>query len=118
MMSAKTHAFYRAYIDCLNRQDWARLGTYVDDEACHNGQHFGLAGYRAMLENDFAKIPDLHFNIALVVCEADRIAARLQFECSPKGNFLGLAVNGKQVRFGEHVIYQLRAGKIWQVCLI
>src|ERR1700761_3189154 len=60
---------YRAYIACLNAQDWSRLGQFVHDEASHNGERFGLAGYRAMLERDFAEIPDLHFDIQLLVCE-------------------------------------------------
>ena len=36
------HAFYRAYIDCLNRQDWDELGQYVSDDARHNGRPLGL----------------------------------------------------------------------------
>ena len=41
---------YRAYIDCLNLKDWARLGDFVDEAAVHNGRPLGLTGYRAMLE--------------------------------------------------------------------
>jgi predicted ester cyclase len=49
---------YRAYIACLNRQDWPNLHKFVADDARHNGRPFGLAGYRAMLERDFEAIPD------------------------------------------------------------
>ena len=35
---------YRAYIDCLNRQDWNELGQYVDDEVEHNGRPLRLSG--------------------------------------------------------------------------
>ncbi len=54
---------YCAYIDCLNRQDWAQLGSYVDDEVEHNGRPLRLFGYRDMLVKDFEDIPDLHFKI-------------------------------------------------------
>ena len=114
MNAAQLGQFYRGYLVCLNAQDWAQLGQYVHDEASHNGRRFGLAGYQAMLEKDFAQIPDLHFNIALAVYEPPNIAARLAFDCSPAGMFLGLAVNGKRVRFAEHVFYELRDEKIWQ----
>ena len=54
---------YRAYIDCLNRQDWDELGRYVDNGVVHNGRRLGLSGYRDMLVKDFEDIPDLHFKI-------------------------------------------------------
>jgi predicted ester cyclase len=106
---------YRDYIDCLNRQEWSMLGEFVHDEARHNGRKFGLAGYRAMLENDFREIPDLRFNIALLICDPPYIASRLQFDCTPVGRFLGLPVNGRKVSFAENVFYKFEAGKIIDV---
>lgn len=109
---------YREYIACLNRQDWAALGQFVDDDVTHNGRLLGLAGYRDMLERDFREIPDLHFNIQFVVCEPPRIAARLMFDCTPAGLFLGLPVNGRKVSFAENVFYAFSGGKIstvWSV---
>ena len=81
----------------------------------HNGQPFGLAGYRAMLERDFVEIPDLRFNIELLACEPPLVASRLRFDCRPKGLFLGLPVNGRRVVFAENVIYQFRRRRIEQV---
>ena len=109
---------YRAYIDCLNRQDWTALGEYVSDDVIHNDRPLGLAGYRAMLEQDFRDIPDLRFDIRLLVCEPPRVACRLRFACSPKGTFMGLAVDGRKVTFAENVFYEFHEGKIrpvWSV---
>ncbi|WP_175975701.1 ester cyclase [Burkholderia sp. BCC1047] len=106
---------YRAYIDCLNRQDWTALGEYVSDDVIHNDRPLGLAGYRAMLEQDFHDIPDLRFDIRLLVCEPPRVACRLRFACSPKGTFMGLAVDGRKVTFAENVFYEFHDGKIRQV---
>lgn len=108
-------SIYQGYIACLNRQDWGNLGQFVGDDACHNGRHLGLSGYRAMLEKDFSDIPDLQFHIALLICDPPHIASRLDFDCSPKGTFLGLAVDGKRVRFSENVFYQFRDGKVADV---
>ena len=58
---------YRGYINCLNRQDWAELEHFVHDKVRYNGQLIGLSGYREMLEQDFYKIPDLYFNVHLLV---------------------------------------------------
>jgi len=106
---------YRAYIACLNRQDWAALGQFVHDDVAHNARPLGLAGYRAMLERDFREIPDLRFDIELLISGPPSIAARLKFDCTPVGTFLGLAVNGRRVSFRENVCYEFCEGRIRQV---
>jgi predicted ester cyclase len=103
---------YLAYLDCLNRQAWDELGNFVADNAQHNGRPFGLSGYRAMLINDFRTIPNLSFNAQIIVSEPPLISARLTFQCSPQGTFLGLPVNGRAVSFCEHAIYQFEQSKI------
>jgi predicted ester cyclase len=108
-------SIYRAYIACLNARDWPSLPRFVHDEACHNGRPFGVAGYRAMLEQDVRDIPDLRFGIDLLVCEPPRVAARLAFDCAPVGTFLGLPVNGQRVTFTENVFYEFEDGRIRHV---
>lgn len=115
MQHTELASFYHGYIDCLNAQNWARLGRFVDPDVSYNGERIGLSGYRQMLETDFESIPDLRFNIALLVCDATHIASRLQFDCTPKASFMGLAVNGRRISFAENVFYEVRAGKIVQV---
>ena len=115
MTSASLPDLYRAYIDCLNRQDWDALGRYVDDDVEHNARPLKLAGYRAMLVRDFEDIPDLRFEIELLACTPPTVAARLSFNCSPKGKFLGLDVDGRTVAFAENVFYEYRLGKIASV---
>lgn len=109
---------YRAYISCLNRQDWTELGAFVGENVHYNGRRIGLSGYRELLEDDFVRIPDLSFEIELLVVEEPHVASRLRFECSPKGEFLGLAVNGKRITFTENVFYRFHSGQIeavWSV---
>lgn len=115
MTSANLSAIYRAYIACLNQQDWPNLGQFVADTVWRNGEHLGLSGYRRMLERDFSEIPDLRFNVELLIADPPYVASRLAFDCSPKGRFLGLDVNGRRVSFTENVFYEFRSGKIVQV---
>lgn len=117
-MPADLSAAYRLYVDCLNRRDWAALPAFVHERVSHNGRPLGLAGYRAMLERDCDDIPDLAFTIGLLVREGDTVAARLLFDCTPKGEFLGLAVDGRRVCFAENVFYRFEDGRIrtvWSV---
>ena len=106
---------YHAYIACLNAQDWQNLGDFVHEDVDHNDRAFGLAGYRAMLEGDFRAIPDLRFQIQLLAVSPPTLAARLHFDCRPRGNLFGLPVNGQCVRFDENVFYSYQSGKIRSV---
>lgn len=106
---------YRKYIACLNRQDWATLHYHVSDQVKYNGSTIGLDGYQNMLVEDFRAIPDLSFNIAMLVCDPPMIASRLAFNCTPVGELFDLKVNGKRVRFDENVFYEFQDGKIQNV---
>ncbi|MDX8451899.1 ester cyclase [Mesorhizobium sp. VK9D] len=106
---------YRGYLACLNDQDWDNLSRFVGEEVQYNGETIGLSGYRRMLEGDFEAIPDLRFNIELLISEPPRVAARLHFDCRPKGVLFGLPVNGKRVSFAENVFYEFRDGRISEV---
>ncbi len=106
---------YRDYIDCLNRQDWEALADFVGEDVRHNGRQIGVSGYRAMLEKDFREIPDLSFQIILLVEDPPVIASRLSFDCTPVGAFLGLPVDGRKVQFTENVFYTYREDRIRDV---
>ena len=115
MLKAELAEIYRDYIACLNAQDWPRLVRFVDADAHHNGRRLGLSGYREMLERDFDDIPDLQFRIEALVCDPPVVASRLIFDVTPKGEFLGLPVNGRRVTFTENVFYRFAEGKIVEV---
>ena len=107
---------YRDYIACLNRRDWPALAQFVAHDLLYNGKPLGLAGYRAMLEKDAEDVPDLKFDVEMVTCDPPNVAARLASDCTPTGEFRGLAVNGKQVKFTETVFYEIhdrRIATVW-----
>lgn len=93
MSAVDLEAIYHDYIRCLNQQDWHNLSRFVHDDVEHNGRALGVDGYRAMLEKDYVQIPDLRFDIELLVAQPPRIACRLRFNVTPKADFLGLPVN-------------------------
>ncbi|MFK0334062.1 ester cyclase [Rhizobium sp. NPDC090275] len=106
---------YRAYIGCLNSQDWENLGTYVGQDVRYNGQVVGLDGYRQAREAEFRAIPDLHFDVRILIADDTTVASRLNFNISPQGTFLGLPVNGRRISFSENVFYEFTDGKIANV---
>ena len=118
MTRADLSDIYRGYIACLNQQDWPNLGKFVGEFVRYNGKRIGLSGYREMLEGDFRAIPDLYFDIRLLISEPPRVASRLRFDCTPTGLLFGLAVNGKKIQFTENVFYEFvdgRIGNVWSI---
>lgn len=118
MTRADLPALYRDYIACLNAQDWPRLGQFVHDDVRYNGQRLGLSGYREMLVRDFEAVPDLYFDIELLISDAPYVASRLRFDCTPRGELFGLHVNGKKVSFSENVFYTFQDSRITEVASV
>ncbi|MBE7184839.1 MAG: ester cyclase [Methylobacterium mesophilicum] len=84
-------------------------------DVSHNGEAVGLSGYRAMLERDHREIPDLRFEVDLLVANGTHVASRLLFDCRPRGEFFGLPIDGRRVRFAENVFYRFENGLIAEV---
>jgi predicted ester cyclase len=118
MTQAGLSEIYRDYIACLNKQDWPNLGKFVHEDVHYNGKRIGLSGYREMLEGDFRAIPDLYFDIQLLIAEPPRVASRLHFDCTLKGMLFGLPVNGRKVTFAENVFYEFlddQIANVWSI---
>jgi predicted ester cyclase len=115
MTPAETETHYRRYIDALNNRLVADLGAFVHEALTYNGGPMTRFDYQNLIAGDIAAIPDLYFDIHLLVVDRDQVACRINFNCTPRGEFLGLRPNGKAISFCEHVFYRLRDGKIYEV---
>lgn len=113
--ATENEAMYRRYIDCLNDHLTSDLSDFVQEDLTYNGRPMTRLGYQNLIAADIAAIPDLHFDIQLLVVEGDRIACRILFECTPQHEFMGVQPNAKPISFAEHVFYQLCDGKIAEV---
>lgn len=115
MNAEEVRAFYRRYIDCLNRRQLNELDQFVNPTLTYNNDFISLYDYQEMLFQNFSDIPDLYFAVDWLIPAEDQVASRLIFDCTPAGEFMGIAISGKKVIFTEHVFYGLQDGKIGQV---
>jgi len=106
---------YEDYIACLNARELNRLDMFIGDEVLYNGSSIGLTGYRQMLAENYQDIPDLVFNVELLVADDPIVASRLKFDCTPAGEFHGIPVNGRRVVFYENVFYRFTNSLITEV---
>lgn len=114
-MGTQLDQIYRAYIGALNDRRLDDLDRFVHPRLTYNGQPWIREQYRARLADDVRAIPDLHYDIELLVVDRDHVGSRLRFDCTPQGEFLGVDAGGRRVSFTEHVFYRFRAERIEHV---
>jgi steroid delta-isomerase-like uncharacterized protein len=94
---------YRGIIDALSRGDAAALDKLVaPDIVDHNpipNQTPGIDGFKQWLAAARTSFPDLRGTVNDIVTEGDRLAARVTWEGTHGGQFLGLDATGTSVSF-------------------
>lgn len=115
MTQAETESLYRRYLSYLNERRTDELGEFVHDELTYNGMPMTRLDYQDLIAGNIAAIPDLYFNIHILIANRDQVACRLLFDCTPQSEFLGLQPTGKSISFSEHVFYRFRDRKIYEV---
>ena len=106
---------YRDYIAALNDRRLDELDRFVHDRLGYNGAQWTREDYRARLADDVRNVPDLHYDVQLLVVADDHVACRIWFDCTPQREFLGVPADGRRVGFAEHVFYRFRDGRIAEV---
>ncbi|WP_433303810.1 ester cyclase [Actinoplanes sp. CA-030573] len=114
-MSGQLEEIYRDYLAALNDRRFGDLDRFVHDRLTYNGQEWTRDRYRELLRADVQAVPDLHYEIQLLVVQPDQVACRLWFDCTPRQEFLGIDAGGRRVSFAEHVFYRFRANRIAHV---
>ena len=114
-MGDRLEATYRAYIDALNERRFADLDEFVHDRLTYNGEEWPFDRYKALLAEDAWRIPDLHYDVHLLITGADHVACRIWFDCTPRHPVLGIDASGRRVSFAEHVFYRFRDNRIHEV---
>jgi predicted ester cyclase len=114
-LAAVLEQIYRRYIDALNARRFDDLREFVHDNLTYNDNSITREQYATMLKEDVHAVPDLHYDIDLLIGGDDYIGCRLWFDCHPQAEFLGIAVAGRLVSFAEHVFYRFREDRVEQV---
>jgi predicted ester cyclase len=106
---------YLGYIDALNERRFDDLGEFLADELTYNDQPTTRGQYQQDRRDEVDIIPDLRFNVGLLVVEDDVVACKLDFDCTPVKTFLGYEPSGDRIQFTEHVFYRFAGERIVEV---
>ncbi|KAK6533621.1 hypothetical protein TWF694_002556 [Orbilia ellipsospora] len=117
MASSSLTQTYKNYIQAINDRDWQLLRSLIHPQVIWNSKTYTAKEYIGLITRASDPAPDLKFHIDMLVADEaeQRIAARLLIRGTPVKEFLGYKPNGKAVDIVEHVFYEFKEGKIWEV---
>jgi steroid delta-isomerase-like uncharacterized protein len=76
------------------------------------GTNQGIKQLYDFLPYMFKAIPDVRFNLDIIVAEDDRVVAECTATGTHKGEFFGFPASGNAINVKEIFIYTLKDGKI------
>lgn len=116
MSVEENKAIIRRWMDVTNRHDPSIVDELLaDDYVMHGpgGQDIkGPEGFKQALIAYLSIFPDIHFTIDDMVAEGDKVAVRITYTATQKGEYLGIAPTGKRITMTEAIFYRLAGGRI------
>src|SRR5918997_4993924 len=106
---------YRGYLTCLNERRFHDLPEFVHETVVHNDRPLRVSEFQDLLRRDATEIPDLHYEIELLVVQGEQVACRIRFDCTPTASFRGIPPTGRPISFVEHVFYRYEDGRIARI---
>ncbi len=105
------------YQEVFNRGNLQLAEKLVSDEAVEHDPNGlpvppGWRGLQAVATMLRAAFPDGHQTIEDLVAEGDKVVARLTFQGTHRGTFLGSAATGKRITVTMMHVYRFADGKV------
>ncbi|MBI4285223.1 MAG: ester cyclase [Chloroflexi bacterium] len=122
-MSEQNKAVVRRFLEeILNKKNLAAIDELVSpdfiDHAVPPGAPQGISGARQSLGMWIGAFPDLHVTVQDLIADGDRVAVRLAFNGTHKGEIMGIAPTGKKVAAEGIEVERIANGKYaerWEV---
>lgn len=114
----RNKAVVRAFVAAINAQDWSRLAELVAPNFIRHSHAGGSPGVRSrddlvrFLQGEFETFPDAREEIADLVAEGDRVAARHSFRGTQTGPMRPHPPSGRVLAADYLAIYRLAGGLI------
>ena len=106
----------RRYQEAYNANDLDALdGLVAKDVISHSatpGLPPGLEGGKLAHRATLTAFPDLHYHVEDLFAEGDRVAQRFTLHCTHKGEFMGVAPTGREIKLSGISIFRLKDGVI------
>ena len=115
MTATENAAIERRWIEAYNERNTAdEEGMRSADYVAHTPGFppFDNASWKQFIWGFSTSFPDLHLTIEETVSDEDKVAARIRFRGTHRGEFMGIPPTGKQVSFSSMEMNRIVDGKI------
>ena len=115
MSAADNEALVRRWIQAYNDRDTAgEEAVRTADFAAHipGLPSFDNAGWKQFVWGFAAAFPDLHLTVEDVVASEEKVAARIRFRGTHRGEFMGIPATGREVTFASMELNRVVGGKV------
>ena len=109
-----------SFFERLNAGDLGGAEALMADDSIHHmwgigaGDQIGRANWRRVEDSFRESFPDRSFKLHQVVTEGDRVAVRLTWTGTNRGEYAGIAPTGKPVEVNGMSVFRLLDGEIME----
>jgi predicted ester cyclase/ribosomal protein S18 acetylase RimI-like enzyme len=106
----------RYYEEMWNRWDFNLAEVLLDPKIQFRGslgvEVRGVAGFQGYMRTVQAAFPDFTNSIDELIVEDDRVAARLTYRGTHRGELFGVAPSGNRIEYGGAAFFEIAAGRV------
>jgi steroid delta-isomerase-like uncharacterized protein len=105
----------RLYVDGLNAGDESVADELVADDFVNEGGFTDAKGpeaFKVTIRRMRASFPDLEYSLDEMIAEDDKVAVCWTMHATHRGEYLGVAPTGRQIRLRAIVVMTFRDGKV------
>ena len=104
------------YYEMWNRWDFALADELIAEDISFRGslgvEVRGREGFKGYMRAVYAAFPDFHNRIEELIAEGDKVAVRLTYTGTHRGELFGIRPTGRQVSYAGMAIFRIVEGRI------
>ncbi len=106
----------RFFEEVVNKGNLAVIDELVAANFVDRSAPLGVApdreGYKQFFAMAHSAFPDFHSTLEDMIAEGDKVVQRFTVRGTHKGEWMGIALTGKQIEMGGIAVHRLAGGKI------
>ena len=112
MSLEENKAIVRRFIEAYNNRNLDAFDDLLAPDYFDHTSKVGPEGLKQLMNMAFKAFPDFHETIEEIIAEGDKVWARIIFEGTHTGEWMGLAPTGKKVKTEMVDIFRIVNGKL------